>query len=235
MPLVDASVLDAIDERAFRERAPFPWVNPEGVLHEDAFELLRASLPDVSLFTPVFGKARAHGQYPHDRYALEYRPDLPVPEIWHQLVRELRGPAYQAFLARLLGTSAIGLSFHWHYTPRGCSVSPHCDAVRKLGSQIFYFSTAEDWNGDWGGETLMLESTRRFSRRGAPDFDDFEHRYAAETLGNKSVLFARTPHSWHGVRELRCPEGAMRKVFIVVINRLGIQDRVRRRLAGATP
>jgi hypothetical protein len=35
-------------------------------------------------------------------------------------------------------------------------------------------------------------------------------------LGNRSPLFARKEHSWHGVREIRCPEGHMRKVFIVV-------------------
>jgi hypothetical protein len=46
---------------------------------------------------------------------------------------------------------------HWHYTPAGKSVSPHCDSFNKIGSQIFYFSTPEDWDRSWGGETVILD------------------------------------------------------------------------------
>jgi hypothetical protein len=38
----------------------------------------------------------------------------------------------------------------------------------------------------------------------------------AETMDNHSLIFGRRGNSWHGVREIRCPEGAFRKVFIVV-------------------
>ena len=54
-----------------------------------------------------------------------------------------------------------------------------------------------------------------------PDADDKEWRRPwFWAVGNDSLLFKRGEHSWHGVRELRCPEGRMRKVFIVVVNRL---------------
>jgi hypothetical protein len=225
---LDTAALDAIDTRAFREAEPFPWANPRGVLTDAAHELLREHLPDVALFEQSFGVARAHHQQAHDRYVLEYRDDLPVAPCWHELVAELRGPVYHAFLCRLLGVRDLWLSFHWHYTPRGCSVSPHCDAMRKLGSQIFYFNTEKDWEPAWGGETLILDDGGRFSRRSAPAFEDFDREIAAEALGNRSVLFARTPGSWHGVRELRCPEGRLRKVFIVVINRMRLRDRLRK-------
>jgi len=33
----------------------------------------------------------------------------------------------------------------------GCAVSPHCDAVRKLATHIFYFNTEADWDPGWGG------------------------------------------------------------------------------------
>ncbi len=228
MRILDAGRLEAIETATFTQADPFPWVNPEGVLREEAFAYLRAHLPPVELFDRIFGKARAHGQKPHDRFALEYRPDLPVDPAWHALVDELRGPTYMGFLERLFGTNSLWLSFHWHYTPTGCSVSPHCDAPRKAGSQIFYFNTEEDWRREWGGDTRLLDDQGKLSRRTAPDFDDFVREIPAETLGNRSLLFERTPHSWHGVRPLTSPEGEIRKVFIVVINRMRAVDRARR-------
>ena len=107
-------------------------------------------------------------------------------------------------------------------------MSPHCDSRRKLGSHIFYFNTAQDWNPAWGGETLLLDDGGSFNRKSAPHFDDFRHVTVAEALDNRSLLFARTGHSWHGVREIKCPEGQLRKVFIIVINRYTPVDRVQR-------
>jgi hypothetical protein len=42
------------------------------------------------------------------------------------------------------------------------------------------------------------------------------------------LLFRRRGNSWHGVREIHCPGDELRKVFIVVINRLTRMDRLRR-------
>jgi hypothetical protein len=155
-------------------------------------------MPPMSLMKPSFGRQRAHGQTPHDRYALEYRRDLPVHAAWHQLVAELDGPVYQRWLARLFDTPRFTLSYHWHFTPPGCSVSPHCDAKRKIGSHIFYFSTTADWESSWGGETLILDDEGRFSRRSAPEFGDFNRSWAADAIGNRSLLFQRRGNSWHG-------------------------------------
>jgi hypothetical protein len=217
MTYLDYARLAAIDGESFRARRPYPWINPEGLLTVEGHERLLATLPDVALFSPFFGVRRAHRQEPHDRFALEYRDDLDIGEPWHALVAELRGEAYRAFLRRLFGRGGLQLTFHWHYTPRGCSVSPHCDAKRKLGSHIFYLNSAADWDPTWGGETLILDDEGRFSRRSAPRFEDFAGVIASKGLGNTSLLFARRKRSWHGVREVSCPEGAFRKVFIVVI------------------
>jgi hypothetical protein len=229
--------LDAVDAAAFRARKPFPWVNPEGLLTDEGYRCLREALPDASRLAPVFGVARAHGQQSHDRFALEYHDGLDVPEPWRAFVRELRGAAYRRFLRRMIGRGLLRLSFHWHYTPSGCSVSPHCDNRRKLGSHIFYFNTAADWDPAWGGETLILDDGGRFHRRSAPAFEDFEDVTAAEMLGNRSLLFARGARSWHGMREIRCPEGALRKVFIVVIDDWvrAVPGGVVRRLRGKRP
>lgn len=226
--LLDPIRLDAIPASDFQQAEPYPWLNPEGLLTREAFDRLRQNMPPLDLMKQSFGRKRAHGQQPHDRYALEYRPGLPVAEVWHQLVAELEGPVYQGWLARLFGNDRFRLSYHWHYTPRGCSVSPHCDSLHKLGSHIFYFNTEDDWRPEWGGETLILDDGGRFERSSAPDFDDFDRVWQADALGNRSLLFHRRGDSWHGVKALQCPEDRLRKVFIVVINAETLLNRVRR-------
>jgi len=227
---LDPAALDRIDARAFRRRRPYPWVNPEGPLRPKAYETLVANAPDLSLFEARFGVPRAHGQTPHDRYALEYTPDLAIPTPWHDFVTELCGPAYRRFLRRMLGTGAFRLVFHWHYAPRGTSISPHCDNRRKLGSHLFYLNDEAEWDPAWGGQTLVLDDGGRMSRRSAPDFDAFDAVHESASTGNRSLLFACGEHSWHGMRELRCPEGRMRRVFIAVVLRDPLRERVRRRL-----
>jgi hypothetical protein len=228
MTYLDVKRLEAIDPASFRTQAPYPWVNPAGLLTNAGYDRLRETLPDVSLFTSHFGETRLSGQQNHDRFSLPYRDDLPVAATWKAFVAELRGTAYQTFVRRLIGARSFELSFVWHYTPQGCSVSPHCDSRRKLGSHIFYFNTEEDWDPAWGGETLILDDGGRFEFRSAPHFEEFERITVAEALGNQSLLFARKGHSWHGVRALTCPQGHLRKIFIAVINRYSPLDRVRR-------
>jgi len=218
MTYLDFERLEAIDEQEFQTRKPFPWINPEGVLTNGGYQRLVETMPDVALFNPVFGLKRSHGQQSHDRFALEYRPGLDLPEPWQAFIEELQGEAYSRFLRRLYGQGRLQLNFHWHYTPNGCSVSPHCDAKRKIGSHIFYLNAIEDWDPTWGGETLILDDHGRFSRNSAPAFEDFDSEVSGEAMGNYSLLFKRQGNSWHGVREIHCPEGKFRKVFIVVIN-----------------
>jgi hypothetical protein len=226
MRYLDIERLNALDPKAFQSQRPYPWVNPAGLLTEEGYECLRETLPDVTLFTPVFGKKRVYGQQSHDRFALEYHDGLNVAAPWKEFVAELRGKEYQQFLRQMLKTRSFELLFHWHYTPNGCSVSPHCDSKSKLGSHIFYFNSLQDWDPRWGGETLILDGGGRFSRKSAPSFEDFPRVTTGEALGNRSLLFARTEYSWHGVREICCPKDVFRKVFIVVINRYTLFDRL---------
>jgi hypothetical protein len=210
--------LDELNADQFRSRKPYPWVNPAGLLTDAGYQTLYDTLPDLSQFSASFGVTRAHGQRPHDRYVLEYAERVELADSWRAFIRELESPEYHRFLQRMFGRRALRINMHWHYAPAGSSVSPHCDARHKLGSHIFYFSNPGDWRPEWGGETLLLDDGGRFKRSSAPGFDDFDHVAATESIGNRSLLFARSGNSWHGVREIHCPEGAMRKVFIVVIN-----------------
>jgi len=231
MEYLDPQRLEALDAAAFQQTTPYPWLNPAGLLTASGYQRLLETLPDVAQFTPMFGVTRKHGQQSHDRYALEYERDLAVAAPWRDFIRELQGPLYARFLRRMLGRRFLALRFHWHYTPNGCSISPHCDSKTKLGSHIFYFNTAADWEPAWGGQTVILDDGGRFARRSAPRFEDFDRVLTAETLGNYSLLFTRRERSWHGMREIHCPENAMRRVFIVVVNdvlRAAPRDVVRR-------
>lgn len=227
---LDTQRLAAMDGDAFRATQPYPWANPADLLTETGYRTLIEQLPDVDVFNPVFGRSRKHGQQSHDRYALEWRDDLPVSDAWKEFVNELRGPEYHEFLTRMIGHDKFSLKFHFHYTPTGCSVSPHCDAVWKLGSHIFYLNTEDDWNPEWGGETQVLEDNGRFSASSAPAFEEFDQALSSESVGNRSLLFIRQGNSWHGVKPIHAPEDALRKVFIVVINRDTPWYRLRSRL-----
>lgn len=228
MTYLDFQRLAAIDPLAFQQTKPYPWINPEGLLTTDGHQQLLSTLPDVSLFQRRFGVARAHGQQSHDRFTLEYQDDLHLAPPWQSFINELRGQEYQTFLHRLFKVNSLELSLHWHYTPNGCSVSPHCDAKHKLGSHIFYFNTEKDWEPSWGGETVILDDEGQFTRQSAPKFEDFKKSTVSKAIGNYSLLFARKGNSWHGVREIQCPKNHMRKVLIVVINRFTMLDRMQR-------
>ena len=228
MPHLNLARLNTIDPKSFNEQQPYPWVNPSGVLLDEGFQQLVATLPDVSTFDKSFGEARKYGQNPHDRFLLEYNPRVRLPTPWQEFVHELQQRPYRQFLQEMFGVRRVALRFHWLYTPAGCSVSPHCDGPDELGTHLFYFNTAQDWDPAWGGSTLILDDGRRLSPKTAPTFEDFDREVPSDFLGNYSLLFKRTDHSWHGVRELRCPVGRLRRLFSVIVVKDERSDRLTR-------
>jgi hypothetical protein len=222
--------LEAVSAEAFQKQQPFPWANPLGLLQPGIHERLVESLPDLILFEHSVGVERKFGQSAHDRYNLEYRPEIALSEVWRQFIEELKGEAYRNFVERLYGRGSLRLRFHWHYAYAGCSVSPHCDSAQKVGSHLFYMNSSKSWDASWGGATLVLDDERRMHRSSSPDFSDFESVIASEFMDDASFIFQRTDHSWHGVQEIHCPEGAMRRVFIVVVDGWRWAEQIRTRL-----
>jgi hypothetical protein len=212
--------LSELDAEAFQATRPFPWINPAELLTNEGHRRLAETLPDISLLDESFGRKRSHGQRPHGRYVLEYDDSLDVAQPWKDFVTELRGPTYRKFIARMLGSDRFTLNCHWHYALAGCSVSPHCDAKRKHGSHVFYFNTEKDWDPAWGGQTLVLDDGGYLTHDAHPEEKDLKLVAASLAIGNYSLLFKRGEHSWHSVTALNCPEGALRKVFILVVNRV---------------
>jgi len=213
---LNQTVLDGIDPAQFRARLPYPWINPQGFVLEDRFRELLAAMPDIEQFRSFFGKQRKHGQGSHDRYVLDYERGMQLSPQWRDFVEELCADSYREFVCRLLDVSHVKFRFHWHFTPNGGEVSPHCDSKGKIGSHIFYLNTDDDWQWDWGGETVVLDDAGKIEPDNAPAFEDFVAEYPAETRDNRSLIFGRQGNSWHGVRRINCPENHYRKVFIVV-------------------
>jgi len=218
MAYLNQQQLDSLSSSAYRQQRPYPWVGIRESLSLEGFERLRTTLPDVSLFQRNVGVKRAHGQAPHDRNILHYVPGMQLAQPWQEFIAELNGPDYHKFLRRMLGPHRFILTFEWYFAWRGCSVSPHCDARRKLATHIFYFNTETDWDAKWGGDILMLDDEGRCKAHSAPGFDNLKVAAALTPRGNASLFFERTDHSWHGVRPLECPADVLRKLFIVTIN-----------------
>ena len=208
-----------MDASAFQHQRPYPWVNPSGLVTEDGFKELRENLPQLSLFRKTFDKQRKYGQKSHDRYALKYddATSARLPAVWREFIAELRGDEYASFLRRTLKARNFNLSFFWFFTPRGCSVSPHCDHINKVGAHLFYLNSEDEWDPAWGGETEVLVPRGKLKRASAPEFSDFARTIPSKTTGTHTFLFKRTRNSWHGVREIDCPAGHMRKLFMVSI------------------
>ena len=227
MDFLDWDRLEAEDATAFRAVTPYPWINPAGYLREEGYRALLASIPAPERMEKRFGEVRKFGQQSHDRLALEFAPGMQLSSAWHEFIAELESQRYRRFLCRMLRVSAYTVQYHWHYTPPGASVSPHCDARRKLASHIFYLNDETNWDPRWGGETLILDDAGRLSRRSAPRFEDFVVATRSVGTGNRSLLFARTDRAWHGVEPLRCPDGYYRRVFIVAAQRAPLRARLR--------
>jgi hypothetical protein len=219
MEYLDWKILEVVDGGGFRATKPYPWMSLAGALTEEGRRSLLSAMPDSGLYRATFGMERAYGQKPHDRYELRYDPSLPLTRPWKEFIAELSGKRYARFVERVFGRRDFTLRFEWQSAGKGCSVSPHCDGLRKIGAQLFYLNDAADWDPTWGGATLVLDDEGKMDHRSAPDFDAFPREIAVEAIGNNSLIFARGDHSWHAVRPLTCPEGKLRRLFTAVIER----------------
>lgn len=231
MKYIDIERLRAVTLDEFRAIKPYPYLNTP-MLTAEGYQELLANMPTMELFDQRFGDERRAGQAPHDRYSLEYTPDTNAPQPWKEFIGELCSDAYRNEIGRLLGARKPEFRFHWHYTPSGCDVSPHCDARREHGSHLFYFNGEGDWDPQWGGSTLVLDDGGRLDYNSAPALEEFDGVVETESIGNYSSLMLRTDHAWHAVRPIDCPEDQLRKVFIVVVNPSTLFWKVRDRIIG---
>lgn len=220
MEFLNRERLARVSSESFRKEMPYPWVSIEDTLTPSAFENLRESFPDASLFHVKKEMAPGEGPMSGPRAVLSYRPGVELPESWKKFVAELQDGFYESFLRRLFGLAPDqqpSLTAEWHYAWQGCSISPHCDARQQVGTHIFYFNTEADWDSKWGGEILILDDLQRFQAQSAPTFADLQTAAVIDPRGNGSLIFQRTDHSWHGVLPLESPPERLRKLFVVTV------------------
>ncbi|MBK6512432.1 MAG: hypothetical protein IPG06_25320 [Haliea sp.] len=232
MKYLDIEKLRSLSLADFRATRPFPYYNDEGVLKESGFQDLLANMPPLEMFDQRIGEERRAGQAPHDRYSLEYTPDMPVPKPWQEFIAELCSDAYRKEIERLFEAKKVEFRFHWHYTPRGADVSPHCDSRREHGSHLFYFNSQDDWDPAWGGATLILDDGGRLDYNSAPALEAFDGIIECKSIGNYSALIKRTDHAWHAVRPINSPQDRLRRVFIIVVNPDNLFWKVRDKVIG---
>jgi 2OG-Fe(II) oxygenase superfamily len=220
MEYLNRESLARISSESFRKEVPYPWVSIEDTLTPKAFELLRETFPDVSLFRGRTALPPGDAQPTQGRAVLVYRPGVKLPEPWKMFMAELQDEFYESFLRRLFGLAPDqqpDLTAEWHYAWQGCSLSPHCHARQQVGTHIFYFNTEADWDSKWGGEILILDDLGRHQAPSAPAFADLQTAAVIDPRGNGSLIFQRTDHSWHGVLPLESPPERLRKLFVVTV------------------
>ena len=231
MKYLNIEKLQSVGHGEFMAVSPYPYFNAP-MLTEEGFQELLDNMPDMALFEQKFGKQRRAGQTPHNRYSLEYEPGMPVPQPWREFIDELCSDDYRSEIERLLGANKAEFRFHWHYTPNGADVSPHCDSRREHGSHLFYFNSEDDWDPAWGGSTLILDDGGRLDYNSAPAYEDFDDIIECDYVGNYSSLLLRSDRSWHAVKAIDCPADRLRRVFIVVVNPDNLFWKVRDRIIG---
>ena len=234
MKYINESVMSGLDAAAFQQQRPYPWLAiREGFLTADGFPRLADRCRSRSWFDKRFGEAQARPGAARPSGA-GIRPDLPLAQPWRELSTNSAALRIEAFSERMFGRRALRLILHWHYTPNGCSVSPHCDARRKLGSHIFYFNTDKNWQPDWGGETLHPRRQRPLSRRFGAQVRGLRPGHAGQ--GHRQFQLCcsmRRERSWHGAKEITLPARSLAQgVHRVVIEDWDLKASVKSLLRG---
>lgn len=225
------------DKTLFTARQPFPWYNFQSLLTDEMFQSLYDEFPALDFFEQHEGMVRKYGQRSHDRYYLAYEETIYKKEEGEQeggsdlkkgvIDHEQLSPSWQKFMDALLSDSGyrqficnllevkhFTARYAWHVATAGRSVSPHIDARNKIGTHIFYFNTAADWQPDWGGSTLVLGDKNYEGMN--PEISDFGTVDAVEVMDNRSFLFKNQPEAWHAVDTINCPPDTYRRIFNVI-------------------
>ena len=148
---LDIDRLEAIDPREFRSRSPYPWAEPGEPA--DALGLPGAAGEHAGRGA-CSSASSASSAGPSRRRTIATR--WSTPKGWR--CRSLGRISSASCAASATATRSRGCStrkdpefrFHWHYTPAGCSVSPHCDSKREFGSHIWYFNAEDEWDPQLG-------------------------------------------------------------------------------------
>jgi hypothetical protein len=205
--------LAPLDEPALRQAwaaaEPFPSVLIDGFLAP-------AFARDVAAALPSFEEARSRGR---EFRAVNERGKVQVTQAEHfpPAIRALRelfaAPELLAALERITGVRGLLADDELvgggiHVMAPGAHLDVHVDfnciadrgIYRRLNALLFLNET---WEDGWGGELELWDE--HVARR--------HHAFAPRL--NRLVLFETSERSFHGVRRVTSPPGAVRRSFAV--------------------
>ncbi len=102
----------------------------------------------------------------------------------------------------------------------GC-VTPHTDNPDKIVTMVVSMAREGEWDPAYGGGTEVnrhIKPELSFNRMNdKAEFEDMETLETFEFEPNQCVLFVKTFNSWHCVRPMHGPKGAMRRTLTINI------------------
>jgi len=118
----------------------------------------------------------------------------------------------------------ISARFEFSALPaNGGIVIPHTDAVKKFVTIVFSMVGEGEWDESWGGGTDILKTrdpakSFNFLNKQVP-YEETDTLTTVHFRPNQSMLFVKTFNSLHGVKEMRGPEGVLRRTLTVNFER----------------
>lgn len=193
--------------KAFRAAEPFPHLVLESFLEPAFARAVAASYPDFESATQVghqFAKV-------NERRKVQVCDSKLFPPAVKQLADIVNGPEFVAMLSRITGIPNLLADDSFggggiHETAAGGWLDVHVDFNyfeprqwhRRLNLLVFL---NEEWPEAWGGELELWDAdVKRCHRSVLP-------------LLNRAVVFETSQISYHGVQQIRCPDGVYRKSF----------------------
>jgi hypothetical protein len=151
--------------------------------------------------------------------------DLGIRRADQKLSRRLRKLALSVRNGGLpIADPPITSRFEFSTLPaNGGIVIPHTDAVKKFITIVFSIVGEGEWDETWGGGTDILKTqdparSYNFVNKQVP-YEETETLETVHFRPNQAMLFVKTFNSLHGVKEMRGPEGTLRRTLTVNFER----------------
>jgi hypothetical protein len=200
--------IDAL-ARAFRSAEPFPHCAIDDFLAPEFADALAAAYPSFDEADALGLQFKALNEYRKIQITESERFPAPVRRL-HEL---LAAPSFLEAMSAITGIDALAYDpalagGGMHITGPHGRLDVHVDfnwnealALHRRINLLLYLNPG--WDPAWKGAVELWDADVR--RR--------VHAFAP--VHNRAVMFATSDRSFHGVEEVRCPEGRTRNSFAV--------------------
>ncbi|MCC7274306.1 MAG: hypothetical protein IT561_16690 [Alphaproteobacteria bacterium] len=213
---------------------PFPHILVDGILPDDLYSLLLASLPAAGDLPTLLGTGRVMDGYPEERRVLELYPAkiqaLParIRGFWEALGPMIRSPAVAHAIARRFrpqiaarfpdGLDAVSVDAVYCEDAVRYALPPHTDAQRKVVTALIYLPDRP--GQEHLGTTLYEPVAPGFRCPGGPHHPRADFRVVATMPYRPNTMFgfAKSDRCFHGVEPV-AEADLFRRVLIVNVNK----------------